>query len=111
MKRTFATAAILSLTLLGAGTAFGRPSAPDQGASADSRSRTILGVVTEYRVGKWLAVRTADKSMESFKLDEEGILANVSDAVAVGTRVKVTERVAEDGKRTVTVEPMPLDAR
>ena len=111
MKRTFATAAVLSLAVLGAGPALSRPEAPEQKIDADARTRTMTGIVKEYRVSKWLSIETGEKSMESFKLDDEGMLANVSDAVAVGTRVKVTEKVTDGGKRVLTVEPMLPDSR
>jgi hypothetical protein len=111
MKRTFATAMVLSLALFGTGSAFGQTSAPEQKMDADARTRTLTGIVKEYRVSKWLAIETGEKNMESFKLDDEGMLANVSDAVAVGTRVKVTEKVTNGGKRVLTVEPLPVDSR
>ncbi len=82
------------------------PQPPEQKGSQamDSNARVISGTVTEYRVGKWLAVKTADNRDETFKLDEKDLKVTVAPSVAVGSKVKVTERVDGDS-RTLTVEP------
>jgi len=83
-----------------------QPPPPEQkgGQARDSNSRVVSGTVTEYRVGKWLAVRTADNGNETFALDDKDLKVSVDPSVAVGSKVKVTERVNGDS-RTLTVEP------
>ena len=72
--------------------------------TADANSRVITGMVTDYKPGRWLVVRTEKTGNEMFKLDEDNTKADIDAKVTVGSRVTVTERV-DGGARTLTVFP------
>ncbi len=72
--------------------------------TSDANSRVVTGMVTDYKPGKWLAIRTEKNGNESFKLDEDDLKAVIDASVAVGSKVTVTERVDGD-VRTLTVTP------
>jgi len=72
--------------------------------TSDVRSRVVTGLVTDFKPGKWLVIRTEQNGNEMFKLDESDVKADIDARVAVGSRVTVTERV-DGGARTLTVLP------
>jgi hypothetical protein len=67
--------------------------------------RTFMGKVTEYLPGKSLTVTSADKKMESFKLDDNDVITNIDPTVAMGVQVRVVVRKDASGKKSVSVEP------
>ena len=110
MRRGMVAAALCALVVsAGALTAGSKGAArgdekKTEAMTVDANSRVITGMVTDYKPGKWLVIRTEKNGNESFKLDEGDIKADIDARVAVGSRVTVTERV-DGGARTLTVAP------
>lgn len=110
MKRGMIAAALCALVVSAGPLSAGSPGAArgddkyKETVTTDANSRVITGMVTDYKPGKWLVIRTEKNGNESFKLDEGDIKADIDARVAVGSKVTVTERV-DGGARTLTVAP------
>ena len=108
MKGLF-TATILSIALAAGPVLASRSQPPGNPVPAamttapDMDTRVVMGTVTDFRVGTSLTVRTLDNKAETFWLDEKNQTVKMDPGVAVGSKVKVTEKVDGD-KRMLTVE-------
>lgn len=65
---------------------------------------TVVGTVTSYEPGKKIAVLTAEKKTRDFRLDEKDTIVSIDSAVAVGSRVRLTEQTGDDKSRRLTVK-------
>jgi len=71
-------------------------------SSSTMSPRTISGTVQTYDAGKTLVVTTANGETQTFDLSNSPALAS---SVAVGSRVRVKQKVDSSGRTVVTVEP------
>jgi len=71
-----------------------------------TKSHSAVGKVKEYTEGKSIVVTTAKGKDRKFDLSGDNLTANVPSGVAVGSEVKVVEKVDSSGQKTVTVEPI-----
>ncbi len=81
----------------------------EQGGAAGApgqKSTVHYATVTKYEAGKTLEVKMRGRTGKH-SYDLSTTTANITGNVAAGSRVKITENVDENGKRTITVEPAP----
>ena len=71
-----------------------------------TKTHTASGTVKEFESGKKIVVTTANKKNRSWDLDDKDTTYDVDSSVAVGERVRVTEKTDAQGHKTVTVAPM-----
>lgn len=74
------------------------------GGTVKGTIETYVGTVTVYEPGKKIEVMTGEKKTHSFALDGRETTAAVDAAVAVGSRVRLTEQTGDDKSRRVTVK-------
>jgi len=65
---------------------------------------TYVGTVTSYEAGKKIEVMTGDKKTHTVALDPKDTAVAIDAAVAVGSRVRLTEQTGDDKARRVTVK-------
>lgn len=65
---------------------------------------TVVGTVTAYEPGKKIEVLTAEKATRDFRLDAKDTVVAIDPAVAVGSRVRLTEQTGDDKARHLTVK-------
>ncbi len=65
---------------------------------------TVVGTVTSYEPGRKIEVLTAEKKTRDFRLDEKDTIVSIDSAVAVGSRVRLTEQTGDDKARRLTVK-------
>ena len=71
-----------------------------------TKTHTASGTVKEFESGKKIVVTTANKKDRSWDLDDKDVSYDVDAAVAVGQRVKVTEKTDAEGHKSVMVAPV-----
>lgn len=76
------------------------------GAAAGGRSAVHYGTVTKYEAGKTLEVKMRGRTGRH-SYDLTNMSANITGTIAPNSRVKITESVDENGRRSITVEPAP----
>lgn len=77
----------------------------DTGAgTVKGKVETFVGTVTLYEPGKKIEVMTAEKKTHTVALDAKDTAVSVDTAVAVGSRVRLTEQTGDDKARRVTVK-------
>lgn len=77
------------------------PNGPD----TKSKTTSVIGTVKEYEAGKSIKVATSKHHTKSFDLNAKDTTATVDPAVAVGSKVKVTDAKDPNGNHTITVSP------
>lgn len=74
------------------------------GGTLKGKVETVVGTVTAYEPGKRIEVMTAEKKTHGFSLDAKDTVISIDAAVAVGSRVRLTEQTGDDKARRVTVK-------
>jgi hypothetical protein len=74
------------------------------GPTVKGKVETYVGTVTEYVPGKKIEVMTGEKKKHSVALDARDTAVAIDTAVAVGSRVRLTEQTGDDQARRVTVK-------
>ncbi len=109
MNRKFFASAV-SVLLLGGTAAFGQMERTDEKkvktteGTMKSKDHIVVGTVKEYQAGKEIKVLVGKKT-RSFDLDSQSVNTTVDPAVAVGSKVKITESKDANGNKTLTVNP------
>ena len=65
---------------------------------------TVVGTVTSYEPGKKIEILTADNTKRDFQLDAKDTAVSIDSAVAVGSRVKLTEHTGDDHAKHLTIK-------
>jgi hypothetical protein len=76
------------------------------GPNTKTKTHTMTGVVKEYEAGKNIEITTAKNKDEKIDLTDKDLTATISPDVAVGKKVKAVEKTDDNGKKTLTIEPM-----
>ncbi len=71
--------------------------------TVQSKTTTTVGTVTVFTPGQKLEVMTGEKTIHGFDLEEKDVVYSVDPAVAVGSRVTVTEETGDNKVRRITV--------
>ena len=74
------------------------------GPNVKGKVETFVGTVTEYVPGKKIEIMTGEKKKHSVALDAHNTTVAIDTAVAVGSRVRLTEQTGDDQARRVTVK-------
>ena len=74
------------------------------GPTVKGKVETFVGTVTEYVPGKKIEVLTGEKKKHSVALDARDTSVAIDTAVAVGSRVRLTEQTGDNQARRVTVK-------
>ncbi|MCL4806680.1 MAG: hypothetical protein KJ062_02625 [Thermoanaerobaculia bacterium] len=111
MRRFASPPSILPVAALAIGiglAAAPAPGVPPQGPPARQRVEKVLeGRVTEHTAGQALSVATDDGREVTFRLDERDCETRVAGGLDVGTRVRVVEARAVDGRRSLSISRAP----
>ncbi len=112
--------ALISVASLAAGVSLARQADTPPATSTESTSTTktkdasgttkmkthmATGTVKDFDSGKKITVTTANKKDRSFDLDDKDTTYDVDSSVAVGQKVRVSEKTDGSGHKTVTVKP------
>jgi len=68
-----------------------------------TRTDTVIGTVTSYKAGEKIEVLTGTSDNHSFDLDGKKITVNIDGDVRVGSKVTVTERKDDAGRKIVDI--------
>jgi hypothetical protein len=74
------------------------------GPDMKGKVETYVGTVTAYVPGKKIEVMTGEKKTHTIALDSRDTTVAIDTAVAVGSRVRLTDQTGDDKARRVTVK-------
>jgi hypothetical protein len=68
-----------------------------------TQTDTVIGTVTSYEAGKKIEVLTGTSDNHSFDLNDKKTTVNIDGDVRVGSKVAVTERTDDAGRKIVDI--------